>query len=73
MGSLRSLNQVAMGVDLRPVEDLVAGRVRRFVWRRIDFDEEGNLSTEERPRPPGARCAFCEASFPLVAATVGRR
>lgn len=58
-GSLRSLNQVAVGLGLRLWEDLVAERRRGGAWLHLTFDRHGRplLHTFD-PRPAPA-CPLC--------------
>ncbi len=57
-GSLRSLNQVAVGLALRLWEDLVAERRRESTWLRLTF-EGGRPSLQEMPRRPEPNCPLC--------------
>ncbi len=43
-GSLGSLNQCAVGVALRLLEDLLDGRVQDSTWAHLEFDAAGRLS-----------------------------
>jgi molybdopterin/thiamine biosynthesis adenylyltransferase len=45
-GSLRSLNQIATGVAIRLLEDLVAERVCSSTWARIDVQVDGTMSLQ---------------------------
>lgn len=59
-GSLRSLNQMAVGLGLRLLEDLAAERVAGSVWAKMEFDGAGRLSVgyPELPQPTEA-CPSC--------------
>ena len=59
-GSLRSLNSTAVGVGLRLLEDLYAGRIRTSRWVRIEWDEQGRVTTREpEPGPRPSDCPLC--------------
>jgi hypothetical protein len=69
LGSLRSLNTVAVGLGLRLLEDLAAGRVRESVWLHLEYDADGlpTLRTVEAEReencPLCARAGWGEAGL----------
>lgn len=56
-GSLASLNQVAVGLAMRALEDVVAERVRDSVWAHLEFDAEGRCRIEYPGRVARASCA----------------
>ena len=58
-GSLRSLNQVAVGLALRLWEELVAERRREGAWLRLTFDPEGRPALQVLPRQPDPNCPLC--------------
>ena len=59
-GSLRSLNQAATGVALRLIEDLFTGRVRNSRWVRIEWTDDGRITTREpEPGPRQPDCSLC--------------
>lgn len=58
-GSVRSLNQTAVGLGLRLLEDLVAGRGEGSTWLRLEFDADGVPRLERPHRPADARCPVC--------------
>jgi len=61
-GSLRSLNQVAVGLAMRLMEDLVGGRITHSTWIHVEFDAEG-MPRLERVRPPRVvGCPVCAVS-----------
>lgn len=57
-GSLRSLNQVAVGLALRLWEDLVAERRQEGAWLRVTF-AGGRPSLVEMSHPPEPNCPLC--------------
>ncbi|MBC7239443.1 MAG: hypothetical protein H5T71_05025 [Chloroflexi bacterium] len=61
-GSLRSLNEIAVGAAIHMVQDLVIGRLEHSTWLHIECDESGHLIAEY-PSPHtggwGQRCALC--------------
>lgn len=56
-GSLASLNQVAVGLAMRSLEDLVSERVRDSVWAHLEFDTAGRCRIEYPGRVPHPSCA----------------
>ncbi len=59
-GSLHSLNQIAVGIGLRLLEDLVAERVQGSVWAHLEFDPAGRLTVSYPPvAPPETSCTLC--------------
>lgn len=59
-GSLHSLNQIAVGLGLRLLEDLVAERVGGSTWARLEFDAAGRLTVSYPPfGSPEGGCALC--------------
>jgi hypothetical protein len=60
-GSLRSLNQVAAGLGLQMLQDLVADRIASSTWAQGEFEGEGRLAVRyPAPAPPtGAVCPLC--------------
>ena len=59
-GSLRSLNQMAVGLGLRLLEDLAAERINGSVWASLEFDGSGRVQVDY-PNPPPATepCPLC--------------
>jgi hypothetical protein len=43
-GSLRSLNQVAVGIAIQMLQDLVAGRIQTSLWARVECDDSGRFN-----------------------------
>jgi adenylyltransferase/sulfurtransferase len=62
-GSLRSLNQIAVGQAMALVERLVAGELGRSVWRRLTLARDGILAAEEMPWELDPRCPLCCAEL----------
>jgi hypothetical protein len=59
-GSLRSLNQIAVGLGLRLLEDLYAGRVNGSRWVRLSIDAGGTPTIMPMPAPTVRRsCPLC--------------
>jgi len=59
LGSLRSLNTLAVGFAQTLLEQALAGRVRDAVWLQLDVDSSG-LPRLRHPEPPPARdCPLC--------------
>ncbi len=62
-GSLAALNQMAVALGVRMLQDLVAGRLGGSAWARLEFDGRGRLAVDypgTGGTPPGARpCALC--------------
>ena len=59
-GSLYSLNQIAVGIGLRLLEDLVAERIQGSVWAHLEFDSTGRLKVSYPPLvPPETGCTLC--------------
>ncbi|MBI2201218.1 MAG: ThiF family adenylyltransferase [Armatimonadetes bacterium] len=62
-GSLASLNQCAVGVAQRLLEDLIAERIQESLWARLEFDASGRLAVSyptvslPHDRPP---CSLCK-------------
>lgn len=62
-GSLRSWSVLAGHHGLRALEQVVAGRVRHSLFRRLTEQDDGGLRVEERAvlrQAGGARCRVCE-------------
>lgn len=57
-GSLRSLNQIAVGLGVRLLEDLISGRVSGSAWLRVEFDGDG-APRLLRIRPSESACPLC--------------
>lgn len=51
-GSLASLNQCAVGMALRLLEDLIAERVQDSTWLHLEFDAMGRLAVSYPLVPP---------------------
>jgi hypothetical protein len=58
VGSLRSLNQLAVATGMRLLEDLVTGYVTSTTWVRIEFDERGWPSVDV-PEAADRACDVC--------------
>lgn len=58
-GSLRSLNQIAAGLGVHLLQDLVADRIQGSIWARIDFDETGRLAVSYPPLNRDPACRLC--------------
>ena len=59
-GSLRSLNQVATGLSVRLLEDLVAERITRSAWAHVNCDGAGRFTITYPPPPENPPfCALC--------------
>lgn len=58
-GSLRTLNQVAVGLGLRLFEDLIGGRLASSVWLRLDYGADGLPRLEHVPITPDPACPVC--------------
>jgi len=61
-GSLRTLNQVAAGIGVQMVQDLVAERLQGSTWAHVEFDGAGHLAVSYPPAQPpddAAACALC--------------
>ena len=66
-GSLRSLNQIAVGFATRMLEDFVAGRLGS-AWKQLNFSPDGSSDLRSR-NPAPSHCELCasiglEASVP---------
>ncbi|MBI3962993.1 MAG: ThiF family adenylyltransferase [Deinococcus sp.] len=62
-GSLASLNQCAVGVGVRLLEDLIAERVQESTWAHLAFDASGRLTVSYptgSPRLDRSPCSLCE-------------
>jgi hypothetical protein len=60
LGSLRSLNGVAVHLGIRLLEDLYAGHVRESTWIHLEFDQHGIPHLEHRQPSAQAGCHLCE-------------
>ena len=58
-GSLFSLNQVAVGLALRLLEDLVAGRIAESTWLHLDYGADGLPSLQRVEAERNAACPLC--------------
>lgn len=61
-GSLASLNQIAAGIAMRFVEDLIAERIEESMWVRIEFDPSGRLAVTYPTANRFAACEMCRCS-----------
>jgi hypothetical protein len=59
LGSLRSLNAVAVGLGLRLLEEFVAGRRSEGAWLRLETDHTGLPALERRPAAQSPSCRVC--------------
>jgi molybdopterin/thiamine biosynthesis adenylyltransferase len=58
-GSLRSLNQIAVHLGMRLLEDFVAERVQTSRWIHLEFDAGGTPSLATITPPPDPACPLC--------------
>jgi len=60
-GSLRSLNEIAVGIAQRIWEDYVSERIHTGTWIHLEFSEEGRVDIVY-PRSPARNgsCRYCE-------------
>jgi hypothetical protein len=58
-GSLRSLNQVAVHLGMRLLEDLVEERVTSSRWIRLEFDPRGSPTLRTLLPPEDRDCPLC--------------
>jgi molybdopterin/thiamine biosynthesis adenylyltransferase len=59
LGSLRSLNELAVSYALFLYEQLATGAIERSLWVRLRLDRAGNLRVERLPLSARAGCALC--------------
>jgi hypothetical protein len=80
-GSLRSLNQLAVGLAMRLLEDLIGGRLQTSTWVHVDFSAEGIPAVEHRVPVINTSCQLCTltargddglAEVPPLMANLGR-
>jgi hypothetical protein len=60
VGSLRSLNQLAVATGLRMLEDLVATRLTGSTWVRVEYDEHGRITVRYPQAQIGTSCTLCQ-------------
>lgn len=59
-GSLRSLNQIAVGLAVQMLQDLVAERLPGSTWARVEIDQTGRVSVDYPiSASHGESCALC--------------
>jgi hypothetical protein len=61
-GSLRSLNELATGLAVRMLEELVAERTETSTWAHLEFSEDGRLSVSYpmlQGSPIQTTCPLC--------------
>jgi hypothetical protein len=58
-GSLRSLNQVAVGLAMRTVEDFIAGGSEGNTWAHLEIAADGGPRLEVRVPISSGRCPLC--------------
>jgi molybdopterin/thiamine biosynthesis adenylyltransferase len=59
-GSLRSLNQIAVGTGIQMLQELVAERIHLSTWAQIEVDMEGKLQINYPDMPDSSEgCALC--------------
>jgi ThiF family len=59
-GSLRTLNQIAAGLAVQMLQDLVAERLRASTWAQLEISDTGRLSVQYPPSLAAMRgCALC--------------
>jgi len=56
LGSLRSLNQAAVGLALRMLEDYLSGHLRGSLWVRLTYRGGVPELVQPTPAPPGRGC-----------------
>jgi len=61
-GSLRSLNQMATGLALQMVQDLVAARLTESTWARLEISADGRADVSYPPIGQAAACPLCALS-----------
>ena len=63
-GSLRSLNQIATGLALQMVQDLVAARITETTWARIEITPSGraNVTYPQVSQASSLECPLCALS-----------
>lgn len=61
-GSLRSLNQIAVGVGQRLVEELFMGTIDRSAWLTLEFGADGLPTLHRRRWSLRPRCPVCAVS-----------
>jgi molybdopterin/thiamine biosynthesis adenylyltransferase len=59
-GSLRSLNQIAIGLALRLAEDLFAERLTRSIWLHLEFSADGMAQITYPPLEASGECLLCK-------------
>jgi hypothetical protein len=59
LGSLRSLNTVAVGLAQTLLEQWQAGRLRGPAWLQLDVDDAGLPHLHHRPAPQSLDCPLC--------------
>jgi molybdopterin/thiamine biosynthesis adenylyltransferase len=60
MGSLRSLNSVAVGLGQTLLEQFLSGWLRDSLWLQVDIDTAGRPHLRHRVPPAPARCPLCQ-------------
>lgn len=60
-GSLRTLNQIAAGLAVQMLQDLVAERIQSSIWAQVELDEAGHLEVRYPPIQPtsSSECPLC--------------
>lgn len=58
-GSLRSLNQIAVGLGARLLEEMLGGEIADSRWVQLRFEAPGQPVVEARPTAPGPGCPLC--------------
>src|SRR5206468_615781 len=60
-GSLRSLNQIAAGLGVQMLQDLVAERIQSSLWAHIECDDTGRFRISYPASGPegNASCPLC--------------
>jgi hypothetical protein len=58
-GSLRHLNQIAVGIATGMLQDLVASRIERTTWAHVDAGVGGRINVSYPEFQTGGACALC--------------
>ncbi|MGH8549014.1 MAG: HesA/MoeB/ThiF family protein [Methylococcales bacterium] len=61
-GSLRSMNQIAAGIAVQLLQDLVAERIHDSTWVHIEFGSDGRINVTYPEPSRNTRCSVCAHS-----------
>lgn len=61
-GSLRSLNELAVGTALQMLQDLMGERIHGSIWARLEIDPEGRISVRYPAPTRDPACRLCAKS-----------